>query len=196
MNKYLLIVSGAISSICVVAPAQAEASASPQLRLTQLEQVADEELARERGGFRWQGVDVQFGAEVRSYLNNTLVMQTNVSWTSTGAAMSRVVSGALSPLSAAQLQAGMLNGGGLNMRVGKDEVFLANGGQTAFIQRTDGALQNIIVNTASNVDIRQEVDAQLDLGNFQPFQAELISQRIGTSLSDMIQLTTTTSLGK
>jgi hypothetical protein len=195
MTKSLLLAFGAIGSICAVAPARAEVSATPELRLSQLEQVADEDLAGERGGFRWQGVDVQFGAEMRSYLNNQLVLQTNVTWTSAGASMTREVSGALSPVDAAQLQAGILNGSGLNMRVGDEEVFLANGGQTAFIQRSDGALQNVIINTANNVEIRQEVDAQLDLGNFQPFQTELISQRIATSLADMVQLGTTSTLG-
>jgi hypothetical protein len=195
VTKHLLILFGAISSICVAAPARAEDSAAPELRLSELEPVDDQELAGQRGGFRWQGVDVQFGAEIRSYLNDELVMQTNVSWTPTGAAMTRMVSGALSPVGAAELQAGILSGGGFNMRVGEHEVFVANGGQTAFIQRSDSALQNIIINTASNVNIRQEVDAQLDLGNFQPFQAELISQRLGASLANAIQFATTDMLG-
>ncbi len=158
------------------------------------ERVSDEELAKLRGGFSWQGMEIGLGAEVRTYLNGELVLQTTINWTPTGAETSQFVSGALAAADAAQLQAGILTSGGITMRVGGDSVFLANQGQTAIVHRTDGAIQNILVNRASNIDARQEIDAVLDLGNFGAFQQEIMSQRLGASIGDMIAQTTINSL--
>jgi hypothetical protein len=132
--------------------------------------VSDEELDQNRGGFTWEGVDINLGAEIRTYLDGALVLQTNISWTAAGANTTRFVSAALTPASAAQLQAGILSNGGISMHVGDQSVFLANGGQTAILQPTDGAIQNILINRASNISARQEIDAVLDLGNFGLFQ--------------------------
>jgi hypothetical protein len=81
------------------------------------------------------------------------------------------------------------------MRVGDQSVFLANAGQTALIQGPEGAIQNILINRASNVSIRQEVDATLDLGNFGPFQQQTMQSRMGDSLGAAINAATLGSLG-
>lgn len=158
--------------------------------LAGLEPLADEELAAQRGGFAWQGVEIALGAEIRTYLNGELVLQTNVSWGPAGANTTQLVSGALAPPAAEQLQAGILTGGGITMRVGDESVFLANQGQTAIMHRTDGAIQNVLVNRASNVEARQEIDAVLDLGNFGAFQQQILAERLGSSLGDLIAQTT------
>lgn len=151
-----------------------------------LEPVSDEELSEQRGGFRFQGVDISLGAEIRTFIDGELVLQTNVSWGAGGAASTQIVSGALTQVDAAQLQAGILTSGGITMRVGGQSVYLANGGQTALMHRTDGALQNVIVNTASNVKLTQEVDAALNLGNFRQFQDDVLRQRLADSIGDTI----------
>lgn len=161
------------------------AAASPS-SLEQAPRVSDEELAGQRGGFAFRGAEITLGAEIRSYLNGELVMQTNVNWSAAGAQMSRTVSAALSPAGAEALQAGILGNGGLSIRSGQGSVFLANNGSTAFIQRADGSLQNIIVNTASNVDLRQEVDARIDVRNAQNFLSGVRFERVGSALSQMI----------
>ena len=158
------------------------------------EVVSDEELAKLRGGFRWQGVEIGLGAEVRTYLNGELVLQTNINWTAGGAQTTQLVSGALTPADAAQLQAGILTSGGITMRVGDETVFLANQGQTAILHRTDGAIQNVLINRASNIEARQEVDAVLDLQNFGGFQQDIINTRIGNSLGEMVGQMTIGSL--
>ena len=150
------------------------------------EVVGDEELAELRGGFLWQGVEVGLGAEIRPYLNGELVLQTHISWTAAGAQTAQIVSGALTPADAAQLQAGILTSGGITMRVGGESVFLANQGQTAILHRTDGAIQNVLVNRASGIDARQEIDAVLNLGNFEQFQQSVVSERLGHSLGDRV----------
>jgi hypothetical protein len=155
-------------------------------RFALLQRVSDEELGELRGGFSWNGVEIGLGAEVRTYLNGQLVLQTNISWTAAGAQTTQMVSGALRPADAAQLQAGILTSGGITMRVGQETVFLANQGQTAILHRTDGAIQNVLINRASNIEARQEIDAVLDLQNFGDFQQDVVNNRIANSLGDMV----------
>ena len=152
--------------------------------------VKDDELALNRGGFTWQGVDINLGAEMRTYLNGALVLQTNLSWTPNGATTTQFVSGTLSPADAAQLQAGIMTGAGVSMHVGGQSIYLANGGQTAFIQGPEGAIQNILINRASNISVRQEIDATLDLHNFNPFQQQTVQSRMGDSLNTAVNLGT------
>lgn len=150
-----------------------------------VERVSDAELAGQRGGFVYQGLDIKFGAEIRSFLGDEMVIQTNFTWNDAVSEVHRTVSTDLTPATLAQLQTGILNGTGLNLEAANGNVFLANQGQTAFIQRTDGALQNIVVNTANNVAVRQEVDAHLSIGNFGSFRANALNERILSSLSAM-----------
>lgn len=154
--------------------------------LAALVPLGEAELAAQRGGFTWQGVGISLGAEMRTYLDGVLVLQTNVAWTDAGATTSQTVAGGLTPADAAQLQAGLLTSGGITMRVGDESVYLANGGQTALIHRTDGAIQNIIANTASNVSAVQEVDAALDLQNFGAFQQDLLDLRLGADIGEAV----------
>jgi len=163
--------------------------------LTELPIVPDPELAHDRGGFSWQGVEIGLGAEIRTYLDGALVLQTNISWTATGATTTQLVSGALAPADAAQLQAGLLANSGISMRGGDQSVFLANGGQTALYQRTDGAIQNVLINRASNISARQEVDATLDLHNFGQFQQQTSQSRIGDAIGDALNLGTLGAIG-
>ena len=166
-----------------------------QDELAGVQQLADSELAGQRGGFRWEGVEIGLGAEIRTYLNGELALQTNISWTPAGAQTSQWASAVLTPAAAAQLQAGILTSGGITMRVGDETVFLANEGQTAILHRTDGAVQNVLINRASNITGRQEVDAVLDLGNFSQFQDRLTDLRIGQAVGDAVGQATIGSLG-
>jgi len=184
----------AASSASIAAPASSR-SIDNGADLTELPVVPDAELAESRGGFSWQGVEIGLGAEIRTYLDGALVLQTNISWTATGATATQLVSGALTPADAAQLQAGLLSRSGISMRVGDQSVFMANGGQTALIQRTDGAIQNVLINRASNISARQEVDATLDLHNFGQFQQQIGQSRMGDAIGDAIDLGTLGAIG-
>jgi hypothetical protein len=184
----------AASSASIAAPASSR-SIDNGADLTELPVVPAAELAESRGGFSWQGVEIGLGAEIRTYLDGALVLQTNISWTATGATATQLVSGALTPADAAQLQAGLLSRSGISMRVGDQSVFLANGGQTAVYQRTDGAIQNVLINRASNISARQEVDATLDLHNFGQFQQQIGQSRMGDAIGDAIDLGTLGAIG-
>lgn len=185
-----LLAGAVLSALCCSAAAEAETivprKASNTNDLIAFSQVSDKELARYRGGFVWKGVQVSLGAEIRTFLNGELVLQTNVTWTPTGAQTTRFVSGALTQVDAAQLQAGILSTGGISMKVGDQSVFLANGGQTVFAQATDGRIQNILINRADNITASQQIDATLGLQNFGQFQQQNLQAHIGTSAGDMV----------
>ena len=51
---------------------------------------------------------------------------------------------------------------------------------------TDGALQNILINTASDQDISQTIDVRLELPNFELLQANFIAERFGIHITDDI----------
>jgi hypothetical protein len=184
----ILVAGAALGALWNGAPAHAATiapqSASPTDELAGVESVPDKELAGYRGGFVWQGVEIGLGAEIRTFLNGELVLQTNITWTPTGAQTTRFVSGALTPVDAAQLEAGILSTGGITMKVGDQSVFLANEGQTVFVQGTNGSIQNILINRASNITAREEIDATLDLQNFGQFQQQQLASHVGMTAGD------------
>lgn len=148
--------------------------------------LSDLQLRDHRGGFVWQGVTINLGADIRTYLNGELALQTIVTWNEQGATTSQQLFGALTPAGADHLREGVLTTGGITMRVGDSNVFLANEGQTALIHRTDGAIQNILLNTASNTNLRQEAIIQLDLGGFSGFATTLSAERLNSALGNSI----------
>jgi len=194
-----------ICAACLMANAQAPApaptehapapSAHLDPMLAGLEPVSDTVLAESRGGFTWEGVEVGLGAEVRTYLNGELVLQSTISWGPGGAQSTQTVSASLTPAGADQLKAGILSSGGITMHVGDQSVFLANAGETAIMHRTDGELQNILINRASNVTARQEIDAALDLQNFGQFQKGVTDSRLGETVGEMVGQMTLGAVG-
>ncbi|WP_174278998.1 hypothetical protein [Sphingomonas bacterium] len=159
-------------------PASASvASAGPQPDI-----VGDAELATQRGGFRIGQLDVQLGVDLRSYVGGKLVMRTDLAWTDLSTSVRHGSGADLSPAAANSLVAGLLTGSGMTLNLGGGTVVLANEGRTAFIQRTDGSIQNIVVNTASNVDLRQQVDISLDIAGFAPFRHDIGAMRVGAAL--------------
>jgi hypothetical protein len=188
-----MIAALAYLALSAAAPAETAAVETPSQEWVQMpadvngrEIVPDDELSKNRAGFQWSGVEISLGAEMRTYINGQLALQTNVSWTPEGVQTTQYVSGALTPADAAHLQSGILSGSGITMRVGDQSVFLANQGQTVLMQRTENGLQNVLVNRASNIEIKQQVDAVVGLENFGQFQRSILSQRIGGAISDMI----------
>jgi hypothetical protein len=161
-----------------------------------LEAVSDDELAEQRGGFTVSGVEVRLGAEMRTYMNGELVLQTVVNWDQTAATTTQIVSGALSQSSMDALRAGYASGGAVQVKLGSTPVYMANGGQTAIIQRTDGGIQNVILNTASNVNLMQQTNATLDFAGYGAFKNNIMSMRTVSAIDAMIGAGALQALGR
>jgi hypothetical protein len=144
----------------------------------------DEELGDMRGGFAVGGYDINFGAVVTTYVDGTPALSTNVTWTDAGAIVNQTITTAGQDIaSLTQAQRNALGIGGLDNASGV--VITDASGVTALVHNlAEGALQNILVNTASGRDIAQSVDVTLSLSGFDAIQANLELQRIGLRLSD------------
>ncbi|MCA0209877.1 MAG: hypothetical protein LCH74_12500 [Proteobacteria bacterium] len=192
MSPRLLLLALAPSLLAAGEPAAADPPAADPL--ADAATVSDEVLATQRGGFAFQGMVIAFGADIRSFVNDELALRTIISWTPEGSTIERFVSPALTAVDAAQIQGGILTSGGITMRVGDESVFLANNGQTALIQKTD-AIQNVLINTASNVSLNQQVDAVLDLSGYEGFRDALATTRMSDAIGAVMGAQTVGALG-
>lgn len=154
----------------------------------------DAALATQRGGFSWQGMEIAFGADIRSFVNDELAMRTVISWTPDGSTIDRFVAPSLTLAYAAQIRGGILTSGGIQMKIGRETVFLANDGQTAFIQDAN-ALQNILINTASNVSLTQQVDATIDISGYDGFRDAVTMNRLSDAIGAAVAAGTLGALG-
>jgi hypothetical protein len=151
-----------------------------------LDTVPDLELAEQRGGFAIAGMEVRLGAEMRTYLNGDLVLRTVVNWDTMGSTTTQIASAGLAQSSMEALQAGFATGGSVSLKVGDTPIYLANSGQTALAQRTNGAIQNIVLNTASNIALTQQTDATIDISGYQAFHNAITTSRLSDALGSAL----------
>ena len=157
--------------------------------------VSDTELSDQRGGFAFAGMDIKLGADIRTFLENELVLHTVITIDGNGYNRVQTVSGALTLADADTIRNNILSNGSITMNVGNSQVFLANEGRTAIIHGSEGALQNILINTASNIIASQEVTATLDLGGYDGFAATITADQLGRSMGDDITRAITGAFG-
>lgn len=157
--------------------------------------VPDMELQKLRGGLRIGGLDISLGADIRTYLDGELVLHTTVNWGEDGAEIVQVASDSLTPADAANLQGSILNQSfALTNREGQ-QVFLANDGQTALFHRTDGALQNFLINGAQGANVSQTVNANIGIEGYQDFAAGLARTQLSNNISDDMASVTNGAIG-
>lgn len=147
--------------------------------------IADAELDQQRGGFAFAGMDIKLGADIRTFLDNELVLHTVITMNDNGYSRVQTVGAGLTLADADALRNSALSNGAIRLNVGNNQVFLANQGQTAIIHGNDqGTLQNILVNTASNITASQDVTATLDLSGYDGFAATVTADQLGRTLGD------------
>jgi hypothetical protein len=159
-----------------------------------MEELGDEVLAEQRGGFSIGGLDITLGAQIETFIDGQLSLVTTVNWTDTTATTTRTVSGLLTPASAAELQAGLLNTGQISMNVGDASVYLAHGGRTAVLHNVDSGIQSVLINTANNTSIRTQVTATVDLGGYSGFRDDMRISALAASLGQAIGAATSGSV--
>ena len=149
--------------------------------------IEDGEMEDLRGGFEINGIEIGFGALVTSYVNGQPVLTTQLTWTDAGAIVNETVSGLGQRLRdmPADARAAL---GVEGMEDADGIVIEDSAGVTALIHNiTDGALQSIIINNASDRDLRQDIDVTLTLPGFDAIQGALQLERFGIRLGDDMQ---------
>jgi hypothetical protein len=148
--------------------------------------IGDDELGEQRGGFQFAGMEIKLGADIRTFLNNELALHTVITMDENGYNRVQTVGAGLTLADADAIRNNVLSNGAIRMNVGDSQVFLANEGRTAIIHGNEGALQNILINTASNITATQDVTATLDLQGYDGFAASVTADQLGRSLGDDI----------
>ena len=146
--------------------------------------ISDDELSEQRGGFQFSGMEIKLGADIRTFLNSELVLHTVITMDENGYNRAQTVGTGLTLADADALRNNVLSNGAIRMNVGNSQVFLANEGRTAIIHGNEGALQNILVNTQSNITATQDVTAALDLQGYDGFASTVTSDQLSRSLGD------------
>lgn len=171
------------SSTAMLIPQTAKADPVAAVGLPAL--VSDEDLDKLRGGFVVNGLGVNFGADIRTYVNGELLLQTVMSLSDEGAHTTQTAAAGLSPVDVSTLENGVLSNGNIRMKVGDTPVYLLNNGQTAIVHETANGVQNMLINTANGFEAVQEVDATLTLSGYENFNSDLMMDRIGSALDDI-----------
>jgi hypothetical protein len=145
------------------------------------------EMEDMRGGFIVaDGITIDFGAVVRTYVDGALALETQLTWTPEGPLTTQTVGDLGEPL--ADVDPAALAALGLEGVTGDDGIVLTNEtGATALVhQVAAGEFQNFVFNSASGVAIRQEIDLSIRLIDFDAVQAGILFDRLGMRLSDEI----------
>jgi hypothetical protein len=145
--------------------------------------VTDEVLAEQRGGFVINGMTVKLGADVRTYINGELALHTVINWSETGITKNQIVGPQLSPAQALGLEASAVANGQVMMAINDTPAFSANDGRTLIAHRFTDGLQNILVNSASNQNIQQVVNASVELGGYDAFRSNILNASMSNALS-------------
>ncbi len=162
--------------------ANAEAPADEDLATI----VSEEDLGELRGGFTVMGMGITFGADIRTYVDGELMLETVLNWSADGADTVQTAAPGLTSVDVTALENGILSNGSIQMKVGEAPVFLLNDGQTAISHDTTSGVQNTLINTATGLNAVQEVEASLSLSGYESFNADLMADRLGSALDSLV----------
>jgi hypothetical protein len=148
------------------------------------EVVDDASLDDMRGGFSVGGVEIGFGAVITTYSDGQMALATQLTWTQAGIIVAETFGNlgqtleSLTPEEQAAL--------GLEAFAGAGGVVINDeSGVTALVHNvTEGALQNVILNTASGRNLAQQVDVTITLPGFEAVQGMLSAELFGLRLDE------------
>jgi len=150
-----------------------------------VEVLQDSEMQGLRGGFGIPGIpNINFSIIITTLMNGTPVVTTRLTVDETGAMLQHTVGEVGQNI--ADLSPDALAAFGLTGLKGATGVVIDDdSGVTALVHNiTDGSLQNIIVNTANNRDLAQNIDITLDLPSFAAVQNSFAGEIVGMHLTD------------
>lgn len=147
--------------------------------------VMDEaDMAEHRGGFEINGIEINFGAVITTYVNGIPALTTTLTWTDVGTFVEETVGDIGEQVE--NLTPEARDALGLP-DTASGIVITDQSGVTALVHNiTEGSLQNIVINNASGRDLSQDIDVTLELPGFEAMQNSLILEHLGFQIqSDM-----------
>ncbi|MGA7799867.1 MAG: hypothetical protein WCC36_03570 [Gammaproteobacteria bacterium] len=151
--------------------------------------VSEQDLAERRGGFDFAGMKFEFGAQVRTVIDGQLALQSTFTVNDSGQLSGQqVIGGAGRPVdaaTAARLAAAGLKGADLAGVAAGGGVIVqdAKGTTLAVHDISQSRVIGLLVNTASDRQIQQQLNITVGVARFKEFQQAvrdtLLSNRIG-----------------
>lgn len=167
------------------APAASQYAAETARPAPAFQVVPDEELDTARGGYLLaDNLAFQFGAIMRTYENGALSLQTQLVWTPDGPAFQQDAGDGVMALTGPELGA-----------IGADGFFLTSGGAIVQHDLKAGEFMNLLLNTESGRDYRQDLAITLVLPGFESAQGDMGRQLTGLRLADELSLGAVFAIG-
>lgn len=179
LHRMFLCAGLALAAVWPSAQVQAEDFTSSQV-------MSVEELEDVRGGLQTpNGLDIGFGAVVRTFVDGSLVLQTRFTWTETGPVETIEYGATIPDITTAAAAGGVfLNGPGL-----EGVVVNGDGGVTAIAHSVSSEhITHLVINNANNRDIRQSTDITLDIPAFTQMQQDIAKQAFDLRLQDALRI--------
>ncbi|MBN9319890.1 MAG: hypothetical protein BGN86_10515 [Caulobacterales bacterium 68-7] len=159
----------------------------PAVASAEVETVSEAALDDMRGGFNLNGLNIGFGVDLRSFVDGALVMESRLTMDpqQAGATVQNVASQMLTPQALADIGARVnagLSGAGMSFGAATPD------GITVLHHLGDGQLSNVLINTADNRDLRQEIAITLTLPGFGDTQAGMEAARLGQDLASQTNI--------
>jgi hypothetical protein len=175
MTRRLLILAACLS--CLPGLARAQLALSP---------LDDHALADQRGGIQTPlGLDIGFGATVRTYVDGQLALESKLMWTDGGAAVEHPEGVSIPGVTT--ITGGPTAGTPLSLPPGMTAVMH---------DLTSGRIGSVVVNTASNRTIRQTTDIVLTLPQLPQLQQQMARDRIVSQLQSSVGAALSTQAGR
>lgn len=149
----------------------------------ELSTVSDAEMEDARGGFLSAGgVSFNFGALVKTFADGQLALSTQLNWTDQGPVATHSIADPYAGASQAAALAALALAS-----IGDGQGVVINDGQTAIIHRIEsGAVQNLILNAATDQVFAQTIDITLTLPGFETMQQQIGLDLLGLRLNSEI----------
>lgn len=162
--------TAAAASLLAIGPALTSAQAR--------EVMTDEELSQARGGILIAGdIAFEFGAVVKTYEDGALSLETQVTWTPTGPLIQQLAGTGVTPLSDPDLK----------VLAGMGDAFRTAAGATVIQNVSQGQVLNLLMNTTSGHQFRQDTAITLVLPGFASTQAAISRQVLGLRLGEEVR---------
>lgn len=144
------------------------------------ETMSADELDGARGGLMtpW-GVEIGFGAVVRTYVDGALALESQLTWTPEGASRTYQTGAPTADL------ATVAAANGLKLSTGTEGLLIpGQAGATVVLHDVAGGrLAGLVLNTADNRDIRQATEITLNVPQFEALQQGFAAQAMTSRLS-------------